>query len=278
MENNIQLRTNEQRSYEVTELWESDRFGDLELQKVQAIYEIIPEDVSSLLDVGCGNGFFLHFLRNKSGDRFQRLCGVDRSQAALNHVQVEAQVGEVHSLPFADSAFDVVVCNDVIEHLPLAIYEKALGELVRVAKKYVIVTVPFDEDIPGSLMACPSCSCRFNVNYHMRSYKENDVSQLLVPYGGKCLKIEKAVDVVLRPVLFARAIKKFHELRLSAAELLPSYAVCPVCGFSPDARGAIKLATSEAGAASSVSILKRIVRGLLPARRLKREIISLFEK
>jgi len=65
---------------------------------------------------------------------------------ALNHPVDMALGGKVDrvvtlnltSLPFADGAFDAVVCSEVLEHLVRPV--EALSELVRVARRYLIVT------------------------------------------------------------------------------------------------------------------------------------------
>lgn len=43
-------------------------------------------------------------------------------------------------LPYADESFDTVVCSDVLEHI--GPHRQALAELVRVAKRKIIITVP----------------------------------------------------------------------------------------------------------------------------------------
>ncbi len=43
-------------------------------------------------------------------------------------------------LPYADESFDTVVCSDVLEHI--GPHRQALAELLRVARKKVIITVP----------------------------------------------------------------------------------------------------------------------------------------
>lgn len=47
---------------------------------------------------------------------------------------------EIEPLPFADNTFDTVVCLDTLEHIDKL--HVALGDLVRVSKKYVIVSLP----------------------------------------------------------------------------------------------------------------------------------------
>ena len=47
---------------------------------------------------------------------------------------------ETTPLPFADGTFDTVVCLDTLEHIDLV--HRALGDLVRVSRKYIIVSLP----------------------------------------------------------------------------------------------------------------------------------------
>jgi len=43
-------------------------------------------------------------------------------------------------LPYKDNAFDLVLCTEVLEHLDDP--QKGLKELVRVSKKYLVISVP----------------------------------------------------------------------------------------------------------------------------------------
>ena len=52
---------------------------------------------------------------------------------------------DITSIPFEDNFFDIIICNQVLEHVLDA--EKAMQELARVLKTtgYAIITVPIDE-------------------------------------------------------------------------------------------------------------------------------------
>ena len=51
-------------------------------------------------------------------------------------------VGDVRNLPFEDERFDVVLCCQILEHIPFSDIKRALSELRRVAKHKVIISVP----------------------------------------------------------------------------------------------------------------------------------------
>ncbi|MEE9323974.1 MAG: class I SAM-dependent methyltransferase, partial [Dehalococcoidia bacterium] len=81
----------------------------------------------TILDVGCGPAYLRETLSS-------HYIGLDLS----GRPDVRADLR--HGLPFRDNAFDCVVANDVLEHLE-NIHE-AFDELIRVTKKYVIMSLP----------------------------------------------------------------------------------------------------------------------------------------
>ena len=105
----------------------------------------------SLLDVGSGRGAFLWPLL----DRFPSLpiTAIDtdpkrvadiEAVAAGGIVTLTGQVADVTDLTFGDASFDVVTMLEVLEHVPAT--EQALSEAVRVARRFVILSVPSHAD------------------------------------------------------------------------------------------------------------------------------------
>lgn len=84
----------------------------------------------SVLDVGCRSGHLKHALPNGS----VRYCGID----LFPPVNVNGNLEE--GLPFGNASSDTVVALDILEHKD-DIY-RAFSEVCRVARKYVVVTLP----------------------------------------------------------------------------------------------------------------------------------------
>lgn len=59
----------------------------------------------------------------------------------INNTVYSDIVGKVVNLPFEKDAFDVVVCCQALEHIPLDKFSVVLSELHRVAKKRVVMSV-----------------------------------------------------------------------------------------------------------------------------------------
>lgn len=100
-----------------------------------------------VLDVGCGVGHYLRTLRKEIDMNIDYL-GVDITEKRIQLAkkafkdEVEFRVGDIFNLEFEDSAFDIVICNNMILHLPPN-PTKAIAELTRVSGKYVIIRTLF---------------------------------------------------------------------------------------------------------------------------------------
>lgn len=112
----------------------------------EAFVNLIPKD-SSVLDAGCGEGVFSFLLAEKG----MASTGVDLSRPNVEAATHEAErrgishlatflCGDAEHLPCADKSFDVVVSSHVLEHLPD--FDQGARELVRVARKRIVVAVP----------------------------------------------------------------------------------------------------------------------------------------
>lgn len=97
----------------------------------------------SLLDVGGAEGYKAYLARNiynipvMSTDLSEEAC-----KRAKEIFGIESKSSDIHSMLYKDGQFDVVTCSETLEHV--TDWKKATTELLRVAKKAVIITVPQD--------------------------------------------------------------------------------------------------------------------------------------
>ncbi len=102
-----------------------------------------PLQIDSVLDVGCGEGFTLDRLqKEKIGKSYEGIDNLDEAIAYAHkvHPKLDIKKGDIYDLPYKTNSFDLVICTEVLEHLDNP--KKAYRELIRVSKKYVLVSVP----------------------------------------------------------------------------------------------------------------------------------------
>lgn len=182
--------------------------------------EMIPKGVSTILDVGCGNGIITNAL---AGD--YDVTGIDPSPAALEHVLGKKALAPVEAIPFPDNSFDLVCCNQVLEHLDDNALQAGVSELKRVAGDYLLIGVPNCEQLEKKLSRCAVCGHTYHVDGHLRSLGLADLDSFSQPdYERKQYSIFGPRNRDFPPILLALK----HKLGQWAGEYPDS--VCPKCG------------------------------------------------
>jgi SAM-dependent methyltransferase len=88
-----------------------------------------------MLDAGCGTGGFLRWALDVGS--FSEVAGIDIGADAIDLARERApeadlRIGSLRTLPFPDSRFDLVVTNDVLQHVMEEDVQPSLSELHRV--------------------------------------------------------------------------------------------------------------------------------------------------
>jgi hypothetical protein len=86
--------------------------------------------------------------------------------------------GDVTRLEYPDNSFDSVFCLEVLEHLPGALLERACGEIARVAKRDVVISVPYREDSRIGRTTCGSCGRQNPPWGHVNTFDEDRLRKL----------------------------------------------------------------------------------------------------
>jgi SAM-dependent methyltransferase len=180
----------------------------------------LPRDVQSVLDAGCGDGFVANAL---PGDL--RVTGADISLSALGHVKRDAVRCSVADLPFGDKRFDLVMCNDVLEHLFDDALARALSELERVASRYILVTVPLMENLQAQMTRCGACGAQYHVNRHCRAF---GLGRLLSLFSARAIVPESIVFTGARVPAQEEVARGLRAILGMQAEW--EKAICPECG------------------------------------------------
>ncbi len=107
------------------------------IKRYEQLYYFISTRItkdSKILDIGCAIGGFLNFLSKKG---YKNLYGIEPIEAYVNKAKENKDLvikkGSVYYNPFEDNSFDVVILDQVLEHL--SNLKLAMKQIKRVLKK-----------------------------------------------------------------------------------------------------------------------------------------------
>lgn len=191
------------------------RTGDVALRRRAAwiLGRVRLQTGSRVLDIGCGDGFYIHLLSRLFPK--VRIVGLDNDPKALKSARanlegsgVTLQLGDINNIPLKDNQFDVVILSEVLEHLDND--RQGLKEVHRVLKprSQVFISVPhanypffwdpinwtlekfFDNHIKDGFWAGIW-------NQHKRLYNHKELRSLMMEVGFKKIKIESLTHYCL---------------------------------------------------------------------------------
>ncbi|MGH2454712.1 MAG: class I SAM-dependent methyltransferase [Candidatus Limnocylindria bacterium] len=246
--------------YEADELWHPDRYStDEEQRRLSLAGSMLPSDVTTVADIGCGQGAFLSWLETHRPDL--TLFGLERSEAAIRRAVCRTPIaaGSIESLPYQDQQLDAVSVLEVLEHLPYGNYDLGLSELARVTKRLIVISVPYAER--RHQVRCPECDCRFHPNYHMRSFDDSNLDNLFPGFMLARREIVPIEDYLGGPLL-----RWSYRFLRGGADLMPSGGLCPQCGYRKAAEPSLR------------SRAARHLRHRLPIRKRPNWLIGRYDR
>jgi len=171
----------------------------------------------SVLDIGPGRADFLNLIKSD-----YTITGVDINKERTKYgnqilEQDAVRLGNLEAgLDFGDGSFDTVTCLEVLEHLEDP--KKALKELVRVSRKRVIITVPFNEKIRYVL--CMHCAKYTPYSGHLHSFNRESIRDIITD-DVRVVKVELCANKALRLFpYFKRIIFKSPSFIVSTVDKL----------------------------------------------------------
>jgi ubiquinone/menaquinone biosynthesis C-methylase UbiE len=147
-----------------------------------------------VLDLGCGSG-----RHTCEAFRYPQVTavGADRNPADLaearNRLRFHEAVGahgggrwallaaDARQLPFPAAAFDVVICSEVLEHIPE--HRAAAAEIVRVLRPGGLLAVSVPRYLPERVCWALSAEYHNTSQGHVRIYRRREVLDLFTPHG-----------------------------------------------------------------------------------------------
>jgi len=176
------------------------RASALEQSRIRDLFRLIPERGINALDIGSRDGYLSKML----ADRFGRVVALDLETPSVDHPGVECVQGNATHLQFADDSFDLVLCAEVLEHVPNHLLRQVCAEITRVAKDVVVIGVPFKQDLRLGRTFCASCGALNPPWGHVNTFDESDLIALFpslklteLSFVGTSREVTNAASVAL---------------------------------------------------------------------------------
>ncbi len=116
----------------ILRILETQVFNLLRYYRWKIINKFLDANSETLLDIGCKDLLLYKKLKSKYevtlADYFPENNSIVKE--------------DIQNLSFQSKSFDIVLCQQVLEHIPNPV--KAISELKRVAKKQLIISVPYE--------------------------------------------------------------------------------------------------------------------------------------
>lgn len=131
--------------------YQREGFSPLRIENLtQQLREICDSECKKVLEIGVGRGLLRHMLQPFPEISY---VGFDIDESLYPDY-----VGSVTDMPFADRQFELTMCCEVLEHLPLEELPVALKEIRRVTEKKVIISLPDKRKHSGVALRIPGIS------------------------------------------------------------------------------------------------------------------------
>ena len=134
----------------------------LERERLHRTLATVPNDVHNGLEIGFYDFRFTSLLRARID-----LVSMDLPRKVNNTGGYKLIFADMQHLPFRAKAFDIIICTEVLEHLPEKVLIKAVEELQRVSGKYLLISVPYKQRVWNEFFKCANCSFVCNSMGHL---------------------------------------------------------------------------------------------------------------
>ena len=145
------------------------------------IFSLLLKGISydSVLDVGCGEGSNLKFIKSLDTDKEIKFAGIDISKNAIAQAKKESKNNSFFVMDCQkeklDKKFALVICSDVVEHLKDD--DSAIRNLFEMTEKYCLIAT-----MQGRMR-------KFEKNIgHFKNYKYGELEEKMKTNGFRIVK------------------------------------------------------------------------------------------
>lgn len=211
-----------------SDYWE----GNWETREKSGYYQRLYRDVkerikigsgATVLDVGGGDGHFLHFLKSSKADVLDISESGLRVAASRGYVPIHADLQK--PFPVNPGSYDVALCFEVLEHLHHP--DMTVAETFKVLK-------------PGGILYVGQPNMRADGVHHVRRFYKKDIIQLLTQNGFLIDWIDYVPGFIVRAAIWddikktPSLLRKLKQTLALGISLLPRKVLYGLAKLIPD--------------------------------------------
>ncbi|PKN78073.1 MAG: SAM-dependent methyltransferase [Candidatus Cloacimonetes bacterium HGW-Cloacimonetes-1] len=152
------------------------------------------------------------------------VLGVDISETALSYVNTPKLRASATEIPLPDRSFDLVLSSEMLEHLTSSELALAISELKRLSKRYIIVSVPNQEQLEKLLVKCAVCHQTYHAYGHLHSFTADKLAAMFPEF-----KVIKTLQFGPSEPLYHRTLLRLRQ-RIAGQYFHPETPTnCPHC-------------------------------------------------
>ena len=183
--------------------------GEFQQRRIELTVDLVRKAISvhrntpEILDLGCGQGHITEKIRQALNGA--KITGLDYSLSAIEYAhdhfsKIDFAVGDAYESPYAKSFFDVIICNNLWEHVPDPLF--LLGKIKQILKPggALILSTPSRYRTGNLMRVLRGKPVVFMSQHHVTEYTVGQIKEQL-RYGGFEVK-----NVLSRPIS-ARSLK-----------------------------------------------------------------------
>lgn len=145
----------------------------------------------SIVDMGCGEGYVLKFLSHQlQGNLFGLDLYPEVLQTAKENNNAGFAAASIYQAPLKNKSVDTVLCLEILEHLEEP--KRALQEMIRISKKYIILSVPWEPFWRiGNMARLKYLSDFGNTPGHLQHWTGRSFKKFLTQFSHQNIEIKR---------------------------------------------------------------------------------------
>jgi hypothetical protein len=145
-----------------------------EANRPSSLFATISSLHGRVLDIGGGGSR----VNGRLSTHFTTLDTLDIRVPQIKYPLQNPVLGDLCALDFEDNTFDLVLCIDILEHIPTNRLQNVCAEISRVAKGTVVIAVPYKQDIRVGRATCAQCGTTNPPYAHVNVFDEQRLQSL----------------------------------------------------------------------------------------------------